>query len=357
MDIKNNLDKYLKKYFEDLKLSIGVADLKEVYYVDILENIFQPYKDSIEVFDYLKPHLTSSITSTCCNQRFEFHAGITQHFLWSNSSDDRKLLGQEKFFNQFLEYDIKLCNCSDYKKALLENNIEDLFKYYPVENFIFKPYAQPTPFTGINEFQRVLGTFNYHGDEDCSNVYIFKNGKLDGQFYSYQLISFRQLEQVWSVDFYEYMFEHAEERIFHMIDEFISYAGPDDIAEAPVDIKNTYFSLVKKYMAEEKYPVMSEYYGKFPIFFTKCFKKLWNEYLKNYKNYGSHENFFTTIDPFVIVTETGHYKNNLKNGIFTNFNLDTNTVTYSIYKMGKLIETETDTVKFSAPFTRNGIKI
>ena len=49
MDIKNNLDKYLKKYFEDLKLSIGVADLKEVYYVDILENIFQPYKDSIEV--------------------------------------------------------------------------------------------------------------------------------------------------------------------------------------------------------------------------------------------------------------------------------------------------------------------
>ena len=77
-----------------------------------------------------------------------------------------------------------------------------------------------------------------------------------GSFILINYISFRQLESVWSEDFYEYMFEHAEERIFDMIDEFISYAGPDDIAEAPVDIKNTYFSLVKKYMAEEKYPVM-----------------------------------------------------------------------------------------------------
>jgi hypothetical protein len=357
MDIKNNLDKYLKKYFEDLNLSIGVANLKEVYYGDILDNIFQPYKDSIEVFDYHNPFITSSITSTCCNQKFEFHAGITQHFLWSNSSDDSDLLGQEKFFNQFLGKNIKLCNCDDYKKALLENNTKDLFKYYPAENFIFKSYAQQIPFTGINEFQRVLGTVNYHGGEDCSNVYIFNNGKLDGQFYSYQLINFRKLEGVWGEDFYEYMFEHVEERISDMIHEFIFYAGPDDIAEAPVDIKNTYFSLVKKYMAEERYPVMDEYYGKFPIFFTKCFKKLWNEYLENYKNYGSHENFFTTIDPFVIVTETGDYKNNLKNGIFTNFNLDTNLVTYSAYKMGELIETKTDTVKFSAPFTSNGIKI
>jgi len=357
MDIKNNLDKYLKEYFEDLNLSIGVANLKEVYYYDILVNIFQPYKDSIEVFDYHNPFITSSITSTCCNQKFEFHAGITQHFLWSNSSDDSDLLGQEKFFNQFLGNNIKLCNCYDYKKALLENNTKDLFKYYPVENFIFKSYAQPIPFTGINEFQRVLGTINYDGDEDCSNVYIFNNGKLDGQFYSYQLINFSKLENVWGEDFYEYMFEHVEERISDMIHEFIFYAGPDDIAEAPVDIKNTYFSLVKKYMAEERYPVMDEYYGKFPIFFTKCFKKLWNEYLKNYKNYGSHENFFTTIDPFVIVTETGHFKNNLKNGIFVNFNLDTNVVTYSVYKMGELIETKTDTVKFSAPFTSNGIKI
>ena len=357
MDIKNNLDKYLKKYFEDLKLSIGVADLKEVYYGDILKNIFQPYKDSIEVSDYLYPHITSSITSTCCNQRFEFHAGITQHFLWSNSSDDSDLLGQEKFFNQFLGNDIKLCNCADYKKALLENNIKDLFKYYPVGNFIFKPYDQPIPFTGINEFQRVLGTFNYAGDEDCSNVYIFNNGKLDGQFYSYQLVNFRKLEGLWDEDFYEYMFEHEEERTFDMIHKFISFSSPDDMAEAPVEIKNSYFSLVKKYMTEEKYPVMDEYYGKFPIFFTKCFKKLWNEYLKNYKNYGSHENFFRTIDPFVIVTETGYYKDNFKDGIFTSLNLDTNTVTYSIYKMGKLIETETDTAKFSAPFTRNGIKI
>ena len=32
MDIKNNLDKYLKEYFEDLNLSIGVANHKEVSY-------------------------------------------------------------------------------------------------------------------------------------------------------------------------------------------------------------------------------------------------------------------------------------------------------------------------------------
>ena len=42
---------------------------------------------------------------------------------------------------------------------------------------------------------------------------------------------------------------------------------------------------------------------------------------------------------------------------FTNFNLDTNTVTYSSYKMGELVETETDTVKFSAPISRDGVII
>ena len=58
----------------------------------------------------------------------------------------------------------------------------------------------------------MLGTINYDGDEDCSNVYIFNNGKLDGQFYSYQLLDFRKLEGM-GEDFYEYMFEHVEERI------------------------------------------------------------------------------------------------------------------------------------------------
>ena len=43
------------------------------------------------------------------------------------------------------------------------------------------------------------------------------------------------------------------------------------------------------------------------------------------------------------------YKDNFKDGIFTNFNLDTNFVTYSKYNMGELIETETDTINFSVP--------
>ena len=352
-----DLNKLIKEYFNDLNVSVGINNLKDVDDIEILKNLFQPYKDFVSPYDYHDPRITSVVTSTCCKQRFEFHAGVTRYFFWqAYSIGDEELLGQQNFFNHFLDKRFQLCNCDAYKKALKENNTKELYKFYPLENFIFGSNAHNGPFTGINEFNMHLGETTVMADDARQCLYSFNNGKLDGQFYSYQYYDFG-IDSMGLWDFDDYIFENVEEKIFHMIDEFIINADPDDEVKPPLDIKNNYLSLIKKYIAEKKHPAMYEYEGEFPLFLSNYSKELWQKYLKNYKNYGSHVDFFEKIDPLTIVTETGHYKDNFKDGIFTNLNLDTNVVTYSTYKMGVLVKTETDTAKFSAPFTRNGIKI
>ena len=343
-----DLNKLIKKYFNDLNLSIGINNLEDIEDYKILENLFQPFKDLVKPNDYHDPIIQSVVTSTCCKQRFEFHAQLTRYLFWQANSGERNLLGQQNFFNHFLDNRFQLCKCDAYTKALKENNTKELYKLYPLENFIFESYKLDGPFTGINQFSVYLGETSIMANGARQSLYSFNNGKLDGQFYSYHYYSF-ELYSIGLEDFNDYMFECVEERIFDMIHEFILDTHPDDEVKAPVEIKNSYLSLVKDYVAEIKHPVMHEHEGEFPLFLSNYSKELWQKYLKSYKNYGSHEDFFNNIDPITIVTETGNYKDNFKDGIFTNFNLDTNVVTYSKYNMGELIETETDTINFSLP--------
>lgn len=331
---------FKKKYFIDLKkIKLGfcledpIAAAHELFFKSIKHD--RNFKN-LQGFYLIRPQ--SEIRTKCCNKELYFHRGITQRFLWSFYD---LVIGTSDFFSIFKQHPDISCGCEKCKQALLMNNEDDFYKYFPIEELKFfeerSTLSGSSDFNyyGLAEFQRVFGESTTLVD-DGRCIYTFSKGKLNGSYLRYLVVEEFEYDSL--IDsILEFNEQHAKKPIHEDNLNEILYSSLS--IESSVKLL---YEFLDDYISQSKFVIqlLDECHDLYGKILDQHLKKLFKEFMKSIKK---GDNLFESLSETVyIVVEKGTFKNNLKHGTFETLknqgNEEGNLITTTTWENGKLIE-------------------
>ena len=352
---------FKKKHFIDLKkIKLGfcledpIAAADELFFKSIKHD--RNFKN-LQSFYEIRPQ--SEIRTKCCNKELYFHRGVTQKFLWSFYASPQ-VIGTLDFFSEFkknqwyAEHKFPVpdlsCGCEKFKQALLMNNEDDFYKYFPIEELKFfverstlSGYSDFN-YYGLAEFERVFGESTTLVD-DGRCIYTFSKGKLNGSYLRYLVVEGFEYEDpidlADSEDLFDSMLEFNEQHAKKPIHEDNLHEILYSSLSTESSVKLLY-EFLDDYISQSKFVIqlLDECHDLYGKILDQHLKKLFKEFMKSIKKGDNlFESLFETV---YIVVEKGTFKNNLKHGTFETLknqgNEELNLITTTTWENGKLVK-------------------